>query len=60
VGIERAAAFLQSASRDAGNVQHVYCSGGGSRIPGLAQVLANRLTPTRCSKCGYAKVSSTP
>jgi type IV pilus assembly protein PilM len=43
VGIERAAAFLQSASRDAGNVQHVYCSGGGSRIPGLAQVLANRL-----------------
>jgi type IV pilus assembly protein PilM len=43
VGVERAAAFLQSASREAGNVQHVYCSGGGSRIPGLAQVLANRL-----------------
>ena len=43
VGIERAAAFLQSASRDAGSVQRVFCTGGGSRIPGLAQMLANRL-----------------
>jgi len=43
VGIERAVAFLQSASREAGNVARVFCCGGGSRIPGLAQVLANRL-----------------
>lgn len=43
VGIERASAFLQSASRDAGGVQKVYCSGGGSRIPGLTQVLADRM-----------------
>src|SRR6185436_16242520 len=43
VGLERAAAFLQSASRDAGSVQKVYCSGGGARIPGLTQALADRL-----------------
>jgi len=43
VGVERAAAFLQSASRDAGGIQRIYCSGGGSRIPGLADVLAERL-----------------
>jgi type IV pilus assembly protein PilM len=43
VGVERASAFLQSASRDAGGVQRIYCSGGGSRIPGLTQVLADRL-----------------
>jgi type IV pilus assembly protein PilM len=43
VGVERAAAFLASASRDAGQVQRVYCSGGGARIPGLADTLAERL-----------------
>ena len=43
VGLERAAAFLASASRDAGQVQHIYCSGGGARIPGLADTLAQRL-----------------
>jgi type IV pilus assembly protein PilM len=43
VGVERAAAFLQSSSRDAGQVQSVYCSGGGARIPGLTQALADRM-----------------
>jgi type IV pilus assembly protein PilM len=43
VGVERAAAFLASASREAGQVQRVYCSGGGARIPGLADTLAERL-----------------
>jgi type IV pilus assembly protein PilM len=43
VGLERAAAFLASASREAGQVQRIYCSGGGARIPGLADTLAQRL-----------------
>lgn len=43
VGVERAGAFLASASRDAGQIQRVYCSGGGSRIPGLADTLGERL-----------------
>jgi type IV pilus assembly protein PilM len=43
VGLERAVAFLQSASREAAQVQRVFCSGGGCRIPGLADTLADRL-----------------
>jgi type IV pilus assembly protein PilM len=43
VGIERAAAFLQSASRSQGGVSRLYTTGGGSRIPGLNKVLADRL-----------------
>ena len=43
VGIERAAAFLQSASRSAGGVARLFITGGGSRIPGLNRVLADRL-----------------
>jgi type IV pilus assembly protein PilM len=43
VGIERAAAFLQSASRSAGGLGRLYTTGGGSRIPGLNRVLADRL-----------------
>jgi type IV pilus assembly protein PilM len=43
VGVERAAAFLQSASRDAPAIERVYASGGGARIPGLAEVLNQRL-----------------
>ncbi len=43
VGIERAAAFLQSASRSASGVSRIYTTGGGARIPGLNQVLADRL-----------------
>jgi type IV pilus assembly protein PilM len=43
VGLERAGAFLQSASRDAGSIQRVYCSGGGARVPGLTDVLSDRL-----------------
>lgn len=43
VGIERAAAFLQSSSRSASGLSRIYTSGGGSRIPGLNKVLADRL-----------------
>jgi type IV pilus assembly protein PilM len=43
VGLERAAAFLQTATHGSGGLERVYCSGGGSRIPGLANALADRL-----------------
>jgi len=43
VGIERAAAFLQSASRSAGGLSRLYITGGGSRIPRLSKVLGDRL-----------------
>jgi type IV pilus assembly protein PilM len=44
VGIERASAFLQSASREAGSIKRVYCCGGGARVPGLTDVLQQRLS----------------
>ncbi len=43
VGIERAAAFLQTASKTGLAIGKIYMSGGGSRIPGLGEVLADRL-----------------
>ena len=43
VGVERAAAFLATASRSAGGLSHVFTSGGGARIPGLKEALASRL-----------------
>ena len=43
VGVERASAFLQSASREAGSIKRIYCCGGGARVPGLTDVLAQRL-----------------
>lgn len=43
VGIERAAAFLQSSSRSATGISRIYTTGGGARIPRLNQVLADRL-----------------
>ena len=43
VGIERAVAFLASASRAAGQMRAIFTCGGGSRIPGLNDMLANRL-----------------
>jgi type IV pilus assembly protein PilM len=43
VGIERAAAFLASASRSAGQLRAVFTCGGGARIPGLTQALQARL-----------------
>ena len=42
-GVERAAAFLATASRSAGGLGKVYTTGGGSRIPGLSDVLGQRL-----------------
>jgi type IV pilus assembly protein PilM len=43
VGIERGAAFLQSASRSSAGLTRLYTTGGGARIPGLNRVLADRL-----------------
>jgi type IV pilus assembly protein PilM len=42
VGIERAVAFLASSSRS-GGLSSVFLSGGGSRAPGLVDVLGDRL-----------------
>jgi type IV pilus assembly protein PilM len=46
VGIERAAAFLASASRSAGSLRAVFTCGGGARIPGLTEALQSRLRMT--------------
>jgi len=43
LGIERAAAFLQTSTRPVGSLSRLYLTGGGSRVPGLAGVLADRL-----------------
>jgi len=43
VGIERAAAFLQSASRSTAGLRRIFTSGGGARVPGLNDMLADRL-----------------
>src|SRR6476659_6638001 len=43
VGVERAAAFLQSASRSAGGLSRIFTTGGGARIPRLNKVLSDRL-----------------
>lgn len=43
LGIERAAAFLQTTSRPVGALARLYLTGGGSRVPGLAAALADRL-----------------
>jgi type IV pilus assembly protein PilM len=43
VGIERAAAFLASSTRSATQMRAVFTCGGGARIPGLTEALANRL-----------------
>jgi len=45
VGFERAAQFLAQSSRG-GQVRAIYTSGGGSRIPGLNEMLAARLRTT--------------
>lgn len=43
VGVERAAAFLAASARGAPQVRAMYICGGGSRVPGLADVLGQRL-----------------
>jgi type IV pilus assembly protein PilM len=43
VGLERAAAFLASSMRSVGAITAVYVCGGGARIPGLLDALADRL-----------------
>ncbi|MBA3559878.1 MAG: type IV pilus assembly protein PilM [Gemmatimonadaceae bacterium] len=46
VGIERAAAFLATASRAQSLIKVVYTCGGGARVPGLNEALASRLRLT--------------
>jgi len=43
VGIERASAFLMT-RQDGGGLGNVYLSGGGARIPGMADALGNRMS----------------
>lgn len=43
VGVERAAAFLAASARGAPEVRMLYICGGGSRVPGLADLLGARL-----------------
>ncbi len=43
LGIERAAAFLQTSARPSGSLSRLYITGGGSRVPGLGGVLSDRL-----------------
>jgi len=43
VGIERAAAFLMTRESGEG-LGRIYISGGGARIPGMEQALANRMS----------------
>ncbi len=43
LGIERAAAFLQTSTRAGATLSKLYVTGGGSRVPGLAGVLGDRL-----------------
>ena len=45
MGVERAAAFLAQSSR-AATMRTLYTCGGGSRIPGLNDMLAQRLRLT--------------
>jgi type IV pilus assembly protein PilM len=45
VGLERASAFLAQNSRS-GQMRAIYTCGGGSRIPGINEVLANRMRLT--------------
>lgn len=50
VGVERAVAFLASSSRSGSGVSGVYVCGGGSRAPGLLEVLGERLhLPTQAA-----------
>lgn len=42
VGIERASAFLMT-REDGNSVGRIFLSGGGARIPGMAEALANRM-----------------
>lgn len=43
LGVERAVAFLSLGDSGGGNLSRAYLCGGGSRIPGLADVVAARL-----------------
>lgn len=43
VGIDRAAAFLQTASRSSTGLARLYTCGGGARVPGLNKAIGDRL-----------------
>jgi type IV pilus assembly protein PilM len=43
VAVERAAAFLATSSRSSSKLKAAFTCGGGARVPGLTEALANRL-----------------
>ncbi|HEX4681551.1 MAG TPA: pilus assembly protein PilM, partial [Gemmatimonadaceae bacterium] len=43
VGIERAAQYLAQSQRGGNSLRAIYTCGGGSRIPGLNEMLSTRL-----------------
>jgi len=43
VGVDRAAAFLQTSTRSGAGLTRLYTSGGGARIPGLGAALGKQL-----------------
>jgi type IV pilus assembly protein PilM len=43
LGIERASAFLASSSRSGSALRELFLCGGGSRVPGIVPLLADRL-----------------
>jgi type IV pilus assembly protein PilM len=43
IGLERAATFLSTSSRNFGQIRAVYACGGGSRVPGLLPWISERL-----------------
>jgi type IV pilus assembly protein PilM len=60
LGIERAAAFLQTGTRKSGSLARVYLTGGGSRVPGLTAMLADRLKVPVTSAHPLERIDTAP
>ena len=60
IGIERAATFLATSSRNFGQIRAVYCCGGGARVPGLLEWLSSRLRIPVQPANALARVSIRP
>ncbi len=60
LGIERAAAFLQTGTRKGGTLSRVYLTGGGSRVPGLVTMLGERLKVPVTSAHPLERIDTAP
>ena len=60
LGIERAAAFLQTGTRKGGTLSRVYLTGGGSRVPGLVTMLGERLKVSVTSAHPLERIDTAP